>query len=208
MKLFVTPNSPYARIARIAAIEAGLAQKIEEVRVVNRSPDSPLLAYSPVCRVPTLVEGALVLGESRSICAYFDRATGEARCFPEGRAGDWQARALESMVTGFLDGVAVWNRELRREPALRSAFLLEVEAKRARRCLDHLEAACPADPAAWPWDFTRIALAATLGILDHGLPDLDWRQGRPRLAAWFAAAAVRPSMRATEPEVPAEKPPR
>ncbi len=207
MKLFVTPNSPYARIARIAAIEAGLSDRIEEVRVVNRSPDSPLLAYSPVCRVPTLVAGALVLGESRQICAYFDDVIGAARCFSEDRAADWQARALESVVTGFLDGVAVWNRELRREAAARSAFLLEVEARRAERCLDHLEAACPADPAAWPWDFTRIALAATLGVLDHGLPDLDWRQGRPRLAAWSAAAAARPSMRATEPEVPAEQPP-
>ncbi len=200
MKLFVTPNSPYARIARIAAIEAGLAEAIEEVRVVNRSPDSPLLAHSPVCRVPTLVEGALVLGEARNICAYFDRVSGRARCFPEGRADDWQARGLESLVTGFLDGVAVWNRELRRAPAAQSAFLLEVEARRATRCLDHLEAVCPEEAAAWPWDFTRIALAATLGILDHGLPDLDWRQGRPRLAAWFEAASARPSMRATAPQ--------
>ncbi|MCG8596293.1 MAG: glutathione S-transferase [Kiloniellales bacterium] len=202
MKLFVTPNSPYARIARIAATEAGLTERIEEIRVVNRSPDSPLLAYSPVCRVPTLVEGALVLGESRTICAYFDRVTGQARCFPEGRADDWQARALEGLVTGFLDGVAVWNRELRREPAARSAFLLEVELRRAERCLDRLEVLCPAAPAEWPWDFTRIALAATLGILDHGLPALDWRQGRPRLAAWFAAASARPAMRATAPERP------
>ena len=199
MKLFVTPNSPYARIARIAAIEAGLADRVEEIRVVNRSPDSPLLAYSPVCRVPTLVEGALVLGESRAICAYFDEVTGEARCFPGDRTADWQDRALESLVTGFLDGVAVWNRELRRAPAAQSAFLLDVELRRAERCLDHLEALCPAEPAEWPWDFTRIALAATLGILDHSLPDPAWRQGRPRLTDWFATAAARPSMRATAP---------
>ena len=213
MKLFTTPNSPYARIARIAAIEAGLVERIEEIRVVNRSPDSPLLAYSPVCRVPTLVDGALVLGESRSICGYFDRLTGQARCFPtaqaddwqadDWQADDWQARALEGMVIGFLDGVAVWNRELRRDAAAQSAFLLEVEALRAGRCLAYLEPVCPADPTAWPWDFTRTALAATLGILDHGLPELDWRPAHPRLAAWFETASARSSMRATRPEAPA-----
>lgn len=202
MKLFTTPLSPYARIARVAAIEAGLTARIDEIQVVNRSPDSPLLAYSPVCRVPTLVDGDLVLGEARNICAYFDRLSGEARCFPDGQAADWQALGVESMVIGFLDGVAAWNRELRREPAAQSGFLLKVEDQRARRCLDHLEPLCLAEPAAWPWDFTRIALASTLGILDHGLPELDWRQAHPRLAAWFEAVQTRPSMRATQAPAP------
>ena len=144
-----------------------------------------------------------MLGESRSICGYFERLTGQARCFPTAQVDDWQARALEGMVIGFLDGVAVWNRELRRDAAAQSAFLLQVESQRADRCLAYLEPLCPADPTAWPWDFTRTALAATLGILDHGLPELDWRPAHPRLAAWFETASARPSMRATQPEAPA-----
>lgn len=81
MKLFYTQNSPYARVARIAVLESGLADEVEHVKVVNRSPESPLLEYSPTGRAPTLVDGDLVLGESRHVCAYLDHKQGTARFF-------------------------------------------------------------------------------------------------------------------------------
>lgn len=197
MQIYYSDNSPYARIVRIAAREAGLDSRIIWVKVRNRAPDSPLLAYSPVCRVPTLVEGDLVLGEARNICDYFGRVAGAAPLLPD--PNDWPARALESMMTGFLDGIAVWVRELRRSEPRRSDFLLEVETKRAKRCLDHFEAIW-ADLSGPPaWDFGHMALACALDIADLNELMPGWPAEHPALATWLGDRRTRPSMVATKP---------
>ncbi len=45
MKLFYTPNSPYARIARVAALELYLGERIEMRKVTVREANSELLDY-------------------------------------------------------------------------------------------------------------------------------------------------------------------
>ena len=45
MKLFYTPNSPYARIARVTALELGLCNRIAMQKVTVRDPKSELLNY-------------------------------------------------------------------------------------------------------------------------------------------------------------------
>ncbi len=188
MKMFITADSPYARIARVAAIEIGLAERIEHIYVSNRSPDNPLLDFSPVCRVPTLVFGDLVISEARHICVYFDEFMGLKRFFPARHVDKWQEIGLEGTITGFLDGLAVWARENRRLPEERSPLLLEVEAARAERCLDWLEIRVQnAVLHSQRWDFSAIVLACALGLADHALDDLDWRRGHPGLDAWYGA---------------------
>lgn len=197
MQVFYSDNSPYARIARIVARETGLDERIEWIKVRNRSPDSPLLAYSPVCRVPTLVDGNLVLGEARNICDYLGRAAGSTALLPD--VADWPARALESMMIGFLDGIAVWVRELRRPEPHRSDFLLDVEAKRADRCIDHFEAIWAGSARAPAWDFGHMALACALDLADLNALFPGWPHDRPALASWLADRRLRPSMVATRP---------
>lgn len=46
MQLFYSPNSPYARIARVALRETGLIEIAEETPARNRRPDNPVLAHS------------------------------------------------------------------------------------------------------------------------------------------------------------------
>lgn len=50
---------------------------------------------------------------------------------------------------------------------------------------------------------TDVALKAALGCLDLPFTEDSWRNDRPKLTAWFAAAAQRPSYRATLPRHPA-----
>lgn len=186
MKLFISPNSPYGRIARIAAIEIGLADRIEHIYVENRTHDNPLLQYSPVARVPTLVFGDLVISESRHICAYFDEFMGVRRFFPARHVDKWQEVGLEGVVVGFLDGLAVLAREFRRDETLRAGDIVEWETTRAERCLDWIEK--KTENAVFHsrrWDFPAIALACALGLADHSLSRLDWRDGRPHLDKWY-----------------------
>lgn len=199
MKLYYSQNSPYARIARIAVLEAGLSDKTEFIEVINRSPDSPLLEFSPVCRVPTLVDGALILGEARNICAYCDKISDTPRFF-QSQNQEWQAIGFESMVIGFLDGIATWVRENRRTNSMRSTKLLEVERLRAMRCLKYFENTVTTTPEQFrKWDFCNIALACALSLMNFNSLIKDWQTTNPNLAKWNATQTSRPSMIETAP---------
>lgn len=193
MKLFYSANSPYARIARIAALESGRTD-IEMVAVTNRAPDSPLLAYSPVCRVPTLVDGELVLGEAANVWRYLQGSVRSAAL----ERGDWGAVAFESMTLGFLEGIAAWVREHRREPAERSAYVIEVERRRAGRCLAWFEERVAAG-AAGPWDLAQAALVCALDLMDHHRLLEEWEVDHHRLFAWLDEQRRRPAVKATRP---------
>ena len=45
----------------------------------------------------------------------------------------------------------------------------------------------------------EISVGCALGYLDFRRPELDWRVGRPKLAAWHAQFSQYPSMKATVP---------
>lgn len=198
MKLFYTPNSPYSRIARIAVREAGLVGKVEEILAFNRQDDNPVLAHSPVGRVPTLVDGQMVITEARDVVAYLAVAS-DCRAMLSADPDDWNSISRDGQILGFLDGIATWVRELRRG-ALVSQDLIVVEVKRCERCLHSLDAAAsslflPAIPS-----FGAMALASAIELMErHGFA-ATWRSRFPALATWFEEQAGRVSMQATRPE--------
>lgn len=193
MKLFYSQNSPYARIARIAVLESGRSD-VEMVRVETRTPDSPVLPFNPLGRVPTLVDGKLVLGEARNIWRYLAGSGNPEQT----AAGSWQVAACESVVLGFLDGIATWVREIRRDPPLRSAFLVEVERQRAVRCLAFFEQRVE-DIAGQPRGFAQAALACALDLMDYHCLVEDWEVDYRRLFLWLDSERARPAMKATKP---------
>jgi glutathione S-transferase len=200
MILFYTPNSPYARTARIALRERGILDIAEERLAINRSPDNPVLRFSPVGRVPTLVHEGLVITEARSVFAFI-AAFGGAEDASSRARPDWATLAEEGQIAGFLEGIATWVRENRRPVDKRSDFLLDVERDRARRCLDHLEARATAGPLPDVDVFGGAALAVALHQMEvHGLAP-GWRSENDTLAGWFGRQLERPSMRETAPEI-------
>ena len=69
MKLYITPGSPYARMARIVVIEKGLESRVEVIPAHTRRTDSPYYKINPSGRVPYLMAGYLgehVLGMPKS----------------------------------------------------------------------------------------------------------------------------------------------
>ncbi|MHC5821256.1 MAG: glutathione S-transferase family protein [Nostoc sp.] len=196
MKLFYTPNSPYARIARIATLELNLSDQIQTQKVIARDPNSELLNYNPTAKVPTLAtDDGFILSETRIICVYLNHLNPEIKLVADISNGFLQQ--LEGMTGGFIDGIAVWVRELRRPLSEQSFGVIEFEHERALRILDYFEKI--SDKLDQTPKLAHITLASALG-LEIRLPDLQWRQKYPKLAHWYDEFSKRSSMQVTIPE--------
>jgi len=84
MKLYTMPAAPNPR--KVHAVIEHLGLKDIEIQIVNiakgeqRSPE--YLALNPMGRVPTLVDGDLVLWESNAICQYLCDCHGDTALYP------------------------------------------------------------------------------------------------------------------------------
>jgi glutathione S-transferase len=199
MKLYITPGSPYARMARIVVVEKGLSDRVEVIVAKTRVADSPYYRINPSGRVPYLIrDDGVGMEESAVICAYLDRLDGKPDF--DLPAGDqaWEARRLQALATSMLDGLAVWGREIVRPPKERSPTIIQHEADRSRRMSDVWESEIDHALMQGALNMAQINLACALG-LEARNPDLDWRRGHPKLCDWFGRIAARPSFAATAP---------
>lgn len=197
MKLYVTPGSPYARMARIVVLEKGLQSRVETIVAKTRTADSPYYGINPSGRVPYLVTDAGVgLEESAVVCAYLDRVDGKPAL--EAPGDGWEVRRLEALARSLLDGLSVWGREILRPENERSPRVIEHEKERARRMTDAWEREIGQPIMQGPLNMVQITLGCALG-LEARNPEFRWRAGRPKLSAWFDRIAARPSFAATAP---------
>lgn len=203
MKLFYVPASPYARIARVALLERDLDARVAKREVTLRDPASALLPYNPVGRVPTLqLDNGVVLSESMLILMHLDTLHADRKLLPLDGSDGWATMARFGMVIGMLDGIAVWNRELRRPENERAPAVLALETTRTGRTLDVLNGIVTGADWNGPLDAAQIALMAALGYCERRHPAARWRDGRATLAAWYDQRAALPSFLATEPPAP------
>lgn len=199
MKLYITPGSPYARIARVVVLEKGLESRVEIIAAQTRRADSPYYSINPSGRVPYLLrDDGVGLEESAVICAYLDQLNGNSTFdLPPGDQA-WEARRLEALARSMLDGLAVWGREILRPQNERSPTVLQHEADRSRRMADLWEAEIDHPLMRGALNMAQITLACALG-LEARNPYLRWRPGHPKLCDWFGQIAARPSFAATAP---------
>jgi glutathione S-transferase len=199
MKLYVTPGSPYARLARIIVIEKTLEDRVEVVAAKTRSPDSPYYRINPSGRVPYLVDDAGVgMEDSQLICAYLDGLDGKPRFHDASGVSDWPRRRLEFAARSMCDGIAVWGREMARPEHERSPTTLAHEAARAQRMADFFEERATDPLLQGPPRMPHLILAVAVEMArKRGLGDLT--AGRPRLASWMRPMSALPSMQRTAP---------
>ena len=197
MKLYATPGSPYARMARIVVIEKGLEHRVEVIFAKTRTPDSPYYKINPSGRVPYLVrDDGVGLEESSVICAYLDRVDGKPRF--QAAEDPWEAPRLEALARSLMDGLTVWLRELYRPPNERSPGVIRHEIDRAARMVDLWEREIAHPYMHGALNMAQLTLACALG-LEARNPEFDWRSGHPRLVGWYVRIAARPSFVATAP---------
>ena len=199
MKLYITPGSPYARMARIVVLEKGLQSRVEIIVARTRVADSPYYGINPSGRVPYLIrEDGVGLEESALICAYLDHLDGKPAFDPPGDDPPWEALRLEALARSLVDGLSVWVREILRPENERSPGVIQHETERARRLADLWEREIDHPMMHGPLNRASMTLACALG-LEARNPGFRWRAGHPKLCAWFDPIAARPSFAATAP---------
>jgi glutathione S-transferase len=199
MKLYITPGSPYARMARIVVIEKGLESRVEVIPAQTRRTDSPYYKINPSGRVPYLIrDDGVGLEESAVICAYLDHLDGKPVFDLPAGGHAWEARRLEALARSMLDGLAVWGREITRPQNEQSPTVIRHEADRSKRMADLWEREIDHPLMRGALNLAQITLACALGF-EARIPDLQWRPGHPKLCDWFGHIAARPSIAATAP---------
>jgi glutathione S-transferase len=199
MKLYVTPGSPYARMARIVVLEKGLASRVEVITARTRAADSPYYRVNPSGRVPYLVrDDGVGMEESALVCDYLDELDGRPAFGLPAGAQALEARRLEGLARSLLDGLAVWGRELVRPGNERSPTVIEHEARRAERMTDVWEKEVGHPLMHDGFNRLHLTLACALG-LEARIPGFRWRPAHPALLQWYEPIAARPSFAATAP---------
>ncbi len=203
MKLLHVPTSPFVRKVMVVARETGLADRIEIVfnAASPLARDPALTALNPLGKIPALVlDDGRVLYDSAVICEYLADLAGDRDIFPAGPAR-WEALTLQALGDGLLDA-AVGNRyeTVMRPEALRWPDWSQAQMAKITGALDAIEQAVHTGLIAPTLHHIGlITLGCALGYLDFRYADLQWREGRPATAEWFAAFDARPAMAATRP---------
>jgi glutathione S-transferase len=197
MKLYVTPTSPYGRVARIVVAEKGLTDKVEIVIAQTRQSGSPYYSINASGRVPYLLrDNGAGLEDSQLIATYLDNLEGRPRLTPPFALQDYAYGRLESYARSMVDGISVWVREMRRPENERSPTILRHEADRAKRLADHWER-----EIGHPLMQGPINMAQILGIvgLDFAASSSmgEFEKDRPKLATWARRIRALPSIKAT-----------
>ena len=206
MKLRYSPTSPYVRKVSVTAIELGLAERIERVPTDTQDRDSGLAEHNPLGKVPALIlDDGAVLYDSPVICEYLDTLHDGPRMFPAAGPARWAALRQQALADGILDAAILRMIEtLRRPEALRWRTWIKHQTAKVMRAADQFEAeaATLEGVPEGPPTIGRVAAGCALGYLDFRFPELEWRAGRPKLAAWYENFAQRSAMRQTTPKAP------
>ncbi len=201
MQLYYSPTSPYVRKVLIAAIERGLDERIERIRTDGFGEEHR--AANPLAKVPALVpdDGGPALFDSIVICDHLDRIGDAPRLIPEDGPARDRVLRLHALGQGMTDAALLLQiqkvRQRTLDDPLPEDWWIERQRTAIRAAADSLEA--DQGPLEGALDLGQVSVATALGYLDFRFPDLAWREGRPRLTAWYEAFAARPAMVATAP---------
>jgi glutathione S-transferase len=199
VKLYTAALSPFSAKIRIALDEKGL--RYEEISlpsrrsgIVEKPPE--LLEINPRGEVPTLVDGAVRLFDSTVILEYLEDAHPEPPLLPRTPAERARARLVEELADWMLGScVADLLAETFSKPdaATRDPGRLAEAEAAVRRAHARLERELDAG-ARFCREFSAADLACYLPVAFAAFYGVAPGPEQPRLAAWLARTAERPSV--------------
>ncbi len=186
MKLFWSSRSPFVRKVMIVAHEVGIASRIERVRMVVHParPNAEVMAFHPLSKIPALVLGdGQAVHDSRVICEFLDAEFGQGTLVPASGVARWRVLTRHSTVDAMIETCVMWNGERNKPDGRRDDDIVRASSLRVTSGLDALER----DDGFHEGELTlaHVAAASALAYVDFRFGTFGWREGRPRLAAWF-----------------------
>jgi glutathione S-transferase len=199
MKLFYSPIHGFIHKVLVVAHEAGLWGKIEFVPIYPLRDGYSVAAINPLHKVPTLAlnDGTVLYG-SQTIVEYLD-FVGKQKLYPKPGPKRWDALRRLALADTVFEVTVNMALEKAEKPIRKNVYTWYWP--KVLRALDQME-----KDAARVKGFD-VGHAATLHALSYlnrqlgkGLmppvpAKYDWRKGRPHLAAWWAKALERPSVK-------------
>jgi glutathione S-transferase len=205
MKLFYSPASPFARKVRVAAIELGLADRLE-LEIADLAPGKPnrayAEAYNPLRKLPTLVaDDGTRLFDSTVICEYLDGLAGGGIILPRESSLRWTVLTNHALAQGMTEAAILFRYEtaFRPEPHRWPVWIEDQ--------WDRIEAGMKwfnenSAELAEPLNIAHFALGSLLGYIEFRMPERAWRPRYPLLREWFERIERRPSFAQTRPVAP------
>lgn len=192
MKLFISPASPYARKVRVLIREKGASGLVTEVVASPLADPQELHAANPLGKVPALIlRDGTALFDSPVICDYLNVTLEGPDLIPVAHHERWRATRLEAIGDGICDAAVSMVFERSRPEGEKSGMWMERWHRAITRALNLLETEEASLEA--PLDIGGIAVTCALSYLDLRHAEMNWREGRPKLAARFAELIARPS---------------
>lgn len=201
--------STYARTARLTLEEKGVAYELVEVDILTGAAHSPEhLARQPFGKVPALSHDGFILYETFTIIRYID----EAFPGPSLQPADAKARArmtqicavIDSYGYGALIGQLFWQLVIvPMQGGTPDQALVEQGLARGTMVLGEIEKLAAGGPTLCEGgvslaDFFLLPITDYVAMTPPGAAALATM---PKLSAWAAAMATRPSVVATRPSL-------
>lgn len=202
LEILGAPQSNFVWVCRIAAEEKGVPHTLTPAMPHSET----VKAIQPTGKIPAMRHGTVVLGESKAICTYIDRAFPGPALIPADPAGAARVEQWVSIVNTFIDPVCVRQYLLGyffpgTPDGSPNRAIIEPALPKMRDQLAMLEAAVAANGnlAGAEFSLADIALIPILFYMQKAPESAAMLAELPALSAYLKRHLERPSVRATIP---------
>jgi glutathione S-transferase len=198
MKLFGSPTSPYVRKARVLIEEKNLP--VEFVVEDPWAEGSPIAEKNPLGKVPVLeIAPNDFIFESVLVVHFLDHIDGRSFT-PRDPVGYWEAQRWQALGNGVIDATITRLMETRRPDDKQMPEKVSREEARVHRAIALAENNFKGGEflVGNRFSLADVVLGVALQYVDLRYAH-DWRAAAPKLKAWHAGIAARPSFVKTQP---------
>jgi len=195
MKLLYTKRSPYARKARIVALEKNIPLELVDENLTQKS--KLLLDTNALGKIPTLIlDNGETIMDSPVICQYLDSLNDKPILIPRDGHERFHTLRWEAIADGLADVAIVVYMEKIRHPNDFNAPFVAAQEETIGRTLAFMDKNFRElnDLSLAP-----IAAVSGVGYAQFRLSYLIDGNKYPNLMAWFAEFSKRPSVQSTVP---------
>ena len=194
MQLLYTKRSPYARKARVVALEKGIHLDLIDEDLQNKS--RRLLDANPLGKVPTLIlDNGGAIYDSPVICQYLDGLNDKIILVPGSGPARYEVLKWEAMADDLMAAaINAYMEKFRHPDNFHAPFVAAQEAaiQRAYQCIESRLNELNV------FSLAPVAIASAIGYVHFRLPHLT---AKGKLGEWFNGFCRRPSLAQTIPTV-------